>query len=136
MPQQFSAKIYKLGINPCVDVPKHSSLDLGKRGSSSQGNTQWPFHPCNTCTQRGWTTSYIYKRRNAEISSLPVPTTVLHGAQDGATLPQASAGREAFFSGPYARHVIAGVGHFIQRERPEVVVEAVLQLARRAQKGR
>lgn len=76
------------------------------------------------------------EKRLAEVSSLPVPTTVLHGAQDGATLPEASAGREAFFAGPYARHVIPGVGHFIQRERPELVVEAVLQLARRAQKGR
>ena len=48
----------------------------------------------------------------------------------------ASAGKEAFFTGPYARHVIAGVGHFIQRERPDAVVEAVLQLARSKNKLR
>jgi pimeloyl-ACP methyl ester carboxylesterase len=35
-----------------------------------------------------------------------------------------------YLTGPYARHVMAGVGYFIQRERPEAVVEAVLQLAR------
>ena len=70
------------------------------------------------------------KITGAEITSLPVPTTVLHGAQDVATLPQASARKEAFFTGPYARHVIAGIGHFIQRERPDAVVEANLQLAR------
>jgi len=31
-PQQFSAIIYKLGINPCVDVPKSISQAFGKRG--------------------------------------------------------------------------------------------------------
>ena len=35
-----------------------------------------------------------------------------------------------YLTGPYARHVIAGIGHFIQRERPDAVVEANLQLAR------
>ena len=35
-----------------------------------------------------------------------------------------------YLTGPYARHVITGVGHFIHRERPEAVVEANLQLAR------
>jgi bacteriocin resistance YdeI/OmpD-like protein/uncharacterized protein DUF1905 len=32
MPQQFSAKIYKLGINPCLDVPKRVSQAFGQRG--------------------------------------------------------------------------------------------------------
>ncbi|MGH9839592.1 MAG: DUF1905 domain-containing protein [Blastocatellia bacterium] len=32
MSQRFSAKIYKLGINPCVDVPKRVSEVFGKRG--------------------------------------------------------------------------------------------------------
>jgi hypothetical protein len=32
VPQQFSAQIYKLGINPCVDVPKNISQAFGKRG--------------------------------------------------------------------------------------------------------
>lgn len=30
--QRFSAKIYKVGINPCVDVPKRVSLGFGRRG--------------------------------------------------------------------------------------------------------
>jgi len=29
---RFSAKIYKLGINPCVDLPKKISVTIGKRG--------------------------------------------------------------------------------------------------------
>lgn len=32
MTQKFSAKIYKLGINPCVDVPKRVSRAFGQRG--------------------------------------------------------------------------------------------------------
>jgi hypothetical protein len=32
MVQQFSTKIYKLGINPCVDVPQRVSRAFGKRG--------------------------------------------------------------------------------------------------------
>ena len=32
MTQKFSAKIYKLGINPCVDVPKSVSQAFGQRG--------------------------------------------------------------------------------------------------------
>ena len=31
-PQRFSAKIYKLGINPCVDVPKRVSRAFGQKG--------------------------------------------------------------------------------------------------------
>jgi hypothetical protein len=30
--QRFSARIYKLGINPCVDVPSRVSEAFGKRG--------------------------------------------------------------------------------------------------------
>lgn len=32
MTQRFSAKIYKLGINPCVDVPRRVSQAFGLRG--------------------------------------------------------------------------------------------------------
>jgi hypothetical protein len=32
MPQRFSAKVYKLGVNPCVDVPQRVSRAFGKRG--------------------------------------------------------------------------------------------------------
>jgi len=56
------------------------------------------------------------------------PTILLHGADDGATLAETSAGRERFFMSKYVRRVLPDVGHFIQRERPEVVVEAVLEL--------
>lgn len=32
MKQTFSAKIYKLGINPCVDVPEHVSQAFERKG--------------------------------------------------------------------------------------------------------
>lgn len=57
---------------------------------------------------------------------IDVPTTVLHGGADGATLPETSANKESFFLRDYKRFVIPEVGHFIQREDPETVIKAVL----------
>jgi len=64
--------------------------------------------------------------RMAKLPRIGVATSVLHGANDGATFPETSAGKERHFTGPYKRRVVGGVGHFIQRERPNAVVEAVL----------
>ena len=47
------------------------------------------------------------------------PTLVLHGAADPVNLPAMSEGKEAFFAGRYERHLIAGAGHFPQRERAD-----------------
>jgi pimeloyl-ACP methyl ester carboxylesterase len=66
------------------------------------------------------------ERRLARAEPVLVPTIVLHGAEDGATLPETSAGKEAFFPRGYRREVLEGVGHFPQRERPEAVVAACL----------
>jgi pimeloyl-ACP methyl ester carboxylesterase len=57
---------------------------------------------------------------------IDVPTTVLHGGADGATLPETTANKENFFSKDYKRFVTPGIGHFIQREAPQTVIEAVL----------
>jgi pimeloyl-ACP methyl ester carboxylesterase len=46
-----------------------------------------------------------------------VPTLTLHGALDPVNSPQMSEGKEAYFIGPYERRLIAGAGHFPQRER-------------------
>ena len=55
---------------------------------------------------------------------LAVPTLLLHGAADGVNHPETSLGKEAFFSGSYERVLLAGVGHFPQRESPgEVLAE-------------
>jgi pimeloyl-ACP methyl ester carboxylesterase len=62
-------------------------------------------------------------RRESVIS---VPTLTLHGSEDGATTPQSSEHKEHLFSGPYHRVLMAGIGHFPQRENPAGVVDALL----------
>jgi len=56
-----------------------------------------------------------------------VPTLVLHGAADSCNHPDTSLGKERFFSGPYRRELLDGVGHFPQREAPEAVAAALLR---------
>ncbi len=58
---------------------------------------------------------------------LDVPTLVLHGGADGVNAPQSSEGKESYFRGRYERHVLPGVGHFPQREAPEVVAGALIR---------
>jgi len=73
-----------------------------------------------------------YGALEARLASPPhvaVPTTLLHGADDGATLLETSGGKESYFTAGYTRHVFSGVGHCVQRERPEAVVDAVLERA-------
>lgn len=62
----------------------------------------------------------------ASVPSLDVPTLVLMGAADGATLPSSLQGTDALFTGPYSTHVIPHCGHFVQREAPERVIAALL----------
>ena len=57
---------------------------------------------------------------------ITVPTTVLHGELDGASLVSSSEGQEAYFTGPYRRQVLPGVGHYLPREAPQAIVQAVL----------
>lgn len=71
---------------------------------------------------------------DALLGTLPpitVPTLVVHGAVDGATLLDATANREAFFAAAYERVVVAGAGHFVQREVPDAVAAAYAAFARR-----
>jgi len=56
-----------------------------------------------------------------------VPTTVLHGELDGASLVASSEGKEQYFSGPYERRVLPGVGHYVPREAPGAIVAAVTE---------
>jgi pimeloyl-ACP methyl ester carboxylesterase len=57
---------------------------------------------------------------------ISVPTILLHGELDGASLVTSSEGKEQCFSGPYERRVLAGVGHYVQREAPSAIVDAIL----------
>jgi pimeloyl-ACP methyl ester carboxylesterase len=56
---------------------------------------------------------------------ISVPTILLHGVLDGASLVTSSENKEQYFTGPYERRVLAGVGHYIPREAPSAIVDAV-----------
>lgn len=60
-----------------------------------------------------------------------VPTLTLHGSLDPVNSPQMSEGKEAYFSGPYERRLIEGVGHFPQRERALETAQQVVGWLRR-----
>ncbi|MDM0090939.1 MULTISPECIES: alpha/beta hydrolase [unclassified Variovorax] len=66
-------------------------------------------------------------RRLNPAPRLSVPTLVLHGAADACNHPDTSAGKEAFFCGPYQRIVLPGVGHFPQREAAAEVADGILR---------
>jgi len=62
--------------------------------------------------------------------SISVPTLMIHGGADAVTLPETTEGKDRYFSGGYARHVIPGVGHFPTREAPEAVSKLVTEFLR------
>jgi pimeloyl-ACP methyl ester carboxylesterase len=63
----------------------------------------------------------------AQRPPIAVPTTVLLGENDGINLFAPGMGEQHDdFSGPYRAQSYPGVGHFIHREQPQAVIEAVL----------
>ena len=68
------------------------------------------------------------ERRLAARPPITVPTIVLHGAEDTVSPPRRSEGDMALFPAATARHVVAGAGHFLPREQPSAVVQALLTL--------
>ncbi|MDJ0753928.1 MAG: alpha/beta hydrolase [Ardenticatenaceae bacterium] len=71
-----------------------------------------------------------YDQIEAKLAQRPpisVPTTVLLGRKDGVTIFQPYMTRQQDdFVGGYTVEVIDDVGHFIHREQPQVVVDAIL----------
>jgi pimeloyl-ACP methyl ester carboxylesterase len=59
---------------------------------------------------------------------IPVPTISLHGACDGVSPPDRLERHARHFTGPYQSYVIPMAGHFLPREAPEAVVDAVCEL--------
>ena len=72
------------------------------------------------------------EQRLATGPSITVPTINLYGAADGVDPPDNPDPDLKHFSGPYERRVIAQVGHFLPREAPDAVAQAVRELASRA----
>jgi pimeloyl-ACP methyl ester carboxylesterase len=68
------------------------------------------------------------ERHLATRPPITVPTIVLHGADDMVSPPRRSESHMALFPAGTPRHVIAGAGHFMPREKPAAVVDALLTL--------
>jgi pimeloyl-ACP methyl ester carboxylesterase len=67
--------------------------------------------------------------RLAARPTIAVPTIVLHGEADGVGPPGQSVGHARHFTARYERRVIPVAGHFLPREAPQAVVEAIRELA-------
>jgi pimeloyl-ACP methyl ester carboxylesterase len=68
------------------------------------------------------------EQRLTERPPITVPAIVLHGACDGVGPPEQSENHARHFTGRYERRVIPVAGHFLSRETPDVVVQAVRDL--------
>lgn len=66
------------------------------------------------------------ERALASTPLLNVPTLVIHGALDACNHPDSSADKEQFFTGPYRRVLLDGIGHFPQREAPQSIVDHIV----------
>jgi pimeloyl-ACP methyl ester carboxylesterase len=69
-----------------------------------------------------------YARQQAILDKMPpvpVPSIFVCGLDDRANLAIWSRGNERFYAAAYERHELTGVGHFVQRERPEIVAEVI-----------
>jgi pimeloyl-ACP methyl ester carboxylesterase len=66
--------------------------------------------------------------RAKAVKAISVPTLVIHGARDGATLPSATEGQDKYFVAGYQHHLLDGVGHFPTREAPDKVAGLLLDI--------
>ena len=72
----------------------------------------------------------------AQLAAQPkiaVPTIALQGEADGVQPPEASAKHGAYFTGPFTRRVLPGVGHNPPQEAPQAFADAVLELVQQAE---
>jgi pimeloyl-ACP methyl ester carboxylesterase len=68
------------------------------------------------------------EQRLATQPRISVPTINLHGAADGVTPAKGSASHARQFSAFYERRVVPTAGHFLPREAPDAVIEALRAL--------
>ncbi|HKW95762.1 MAG TPA: alpha/beta hydrolase [Methylomirabilota bacterium] len=71
------------------------------------------------------------ERRLAEGPRIEVPSAILHGRDDGVSPPRSSERHPARFPDGTERHVVPDAGHFLPREQPGAVVDALLALLAR-----
>jgi len=70
------------------------------------------------------------ERRLAARPPIAVPTVVLHGGDDQVTPSRLSEHDLSLFPAGTERRVVPGVGHFMPREKPNEVVDALLKVLR------
>ena len=70
------------------------------------------------------------ERRLAERPKITVPTVILHGADDTVGPPKRAEAELPQFPSATERRVVPGVGHFMPREEPKAVVDALQRLLR------
>ena len=71
-------------------------------------------------------------RRVAETETIATPTLMIQGADDRCDLPASSEDQHRFFTGPYRRILLDGIGHFPHREASRQVAHAISQHFRAA----
>ena len=71
------------------------------------------------------------ERRLAERPRIEVPSVILQGRDDTVDPPRRSETHRAMFPDGTERHVVPDAGHFMPREQPGVVVDALLTLLAR-----
>ena len=64
----------------------------------------------------------------AALPAIAVPTVVLHGADDGVGPAENSMNDHRHFTAFYDRIVVPGAGHFLPREAPTAVIDAIERL--------
>src|SRR5207244_10791188 len=69
------------------------------------------------------------ERRLAARPPVTVPTVILHGGDDAVSLLRSCKERALFPAGTEER-VVPGCGHFMPREKPQAVVDALLKVLR------
>lgn len=70
--------------------------------------------------------------RLAAQPKIAVPTINLHGGHDGVGPAPASDRQAAFFSGPYERRLLPGIGHNVPQEAPSATADALQDLIKGA----
>ena len=80
-----------------------------------------------------------FREIEAQLARRPpikAPTVLLYGADDGVAPPsrEASPGERTVIPSLVARRVIDGAGHFLPRERPDVVASAVQEVVQASQR--
>ena len=64
--------------------------------------------------------------------NIQIPSLVLHGIEDTVNHPKTSEGKESFFSNYYERKLLPKIGHFPQREDPQLIANALIGFLNRA----